>query len=414
MYALIDCDNFFVSCERIFQPKLKDRPIVVLSNNDGCVVARSYEAKALGIPMCSPFFKVEKLLKANQGMALSSNYELYANISQRVMKLIHQRFANIEIYSIDEAFVLLPPNNNHTQLALEIRNQILKEIGISVSIGIAPTKTLCKIAGDYAKKNEKICFLDTIDKISSLLQSLEIINVWGIGRRTAQKLNYIGIFTAQDLQTAPLKMIRKAFGISVEKTVLELNQTPCLEINTQEQQQSIISSRSFEFEIKDFEQLKAIIAEFVDSACLRLRHQNSIASGLITYVSSNRFNLHHEQYQNSALISLESPSNNTAKFMAAMQKGLKQIYRSDIFYKRAGVTLVNIEDISAPQPDFWVNPQISQKEQNLMQAFDNINAKMGRKSIYFGAQAAGVKHYIRREFKSSGYTTSWDELAVVS
>lgn len=413
MYALIDCDNFFVSCERIFQPRLKNCPVIVLSNNDGCVVARSYEAKAIGIPMCAPFFKIEKLLHSHQGIALSSNYELYADISNRVMSIIHQNFANIEIYSIDEAFVVLPDNIPYEEAAIVIRNQILKEIGISVSIGIAPTKTLCKIAGDYAKKNNKIYFLNDEQQIIRRLQNLEVINIWGVGKNTAQKLNFMGIFNGEELRTSPLKMIRHSFGISLEKTVMELNGHPCLEVNNEEAQKSIISSRSFEFEIKDFERLEQIIAEFIDSACFRLRQQHSLAQGVIVYVSSNRFNNHHKQYQNSILVSLDHPSNNTAKFIHSMHLGLKQIYRDDIFYKRAGITLVNIQPQDNLQADLLSNPKNPERELKLMKAFDAINIKLGRKSIYFGTQAAGIKHYIRREFKTSGYTTSWDGLAIV-
>lgn len=413
MYALIDCDNFFVSCERIFQPRLKNRPVVVLSNNDGCVVARSYEAKALGIPMCVPFFKIEKAFKNNNGVALSSNYELYADISARIMNLMHNQFGNIEVYSIDEAFVKFPDNIPYLESALAFRNQILKQIGISVSIGIAPSKTLCKIAGEYAKKHNKVFFLDNPQLISGLLKNLDVVDIWGIGRHTARKLNFMGIFNGEELRNAPLKMIRKSLGINVEKTVMELNRIPCLEIESQEQQKSIISSRSFENEVQGLEELQTIIAEFVDSACLRLRHQNSLAQGIIVFASSNRFKLNQPQYYNSALVGLKQPSNNTAKFMQAMHQGLKQIYRPDIFYKRAGVTLVNIEDICYPQGDFLEDRREAVKEQKLMRAFDSINAKLGRKSIFFGTQAAGVKHYIKREFKSSGYTTSWDGLAVV-
>lgn len=413
MYALIDCDNFFVSCERIFQPKLKDRPVVVLSNNDGCVVARSYEAKALGIPMCAPYFKIEKAFRNNNGIALSSNYELYADISKRIMSLMRQQFRDVEIYSIDEAFVKFPDNIPYQETALNFRRKILKQIGISVSVGIAPSKTLCKIAGDYAKKHDKIFFLNDEKAVSEHLKHLDVIDIWGIGRHTARKLNFIGIFNGEELRTAPLKMIRKSFGINVEKTVMELNRIPCLEIDSEEQQKSIISSRSFESDIRGLEKLEAVIAEFVDSACLRLRRQNSLAAGIIVFVASNRFKTNQPQYYNSTLVSLEQPSNNTAKFMQAMHHGLKQIYRPDIYYKRAGVTLVNIEDVNRPQTDFLLDKQSSLKEQKLMQAFDAINARLGRKSIFFGTQAAGVKHYIKREFKSSSYTTSWEGLALV-
>ena len=413
MFALIDCDNFFVSCERIFQPNLKNRPVVVLSNNDGCVVARSYEAKALGIPMACPFFKIEKMFRAAGGIALSSNYELYADISQRIMSLIREEFQNLEIYSIDEAFVKLPENNNYEQLAIKFREKILKQIGVSVSIGIAKSKTLCKLAGEYAKTRDKVFYLQNEKDISDLLQKTEVENIWGVGRHIAQRLRFMGIFTGEELRLAPKDLIRKTFGINTEKTVMELNGFPCLEMENTPQQKSIISSRSFEKEITDFIELEQIISEFVDSACLRLRKQKSLAGGIITYISSNRFNPQAKQYQNSVLVSLPFPSNNTAKFLQAMKEGLKQIFLEGIAYKRAGVTLTDIKGENEPQTDFFAPKQENEKEKKLMKAFDDINAKLGKKSIYFGIQKNGVQHYIKREFKSRNFTTSWDDLAIV-
>ncbi len=413
MYALIDCDNFFVSCERIFQPRLKGRPVVVLSNNDGCVVARSYEAKDLGIPMGIPFFKIENMFKSAGGIALSSNYELYADISRRIMSLIRQEFGNLEIYSIDEAFVRLPDNTALGRTAADFHDKILRYVGVSVSIGIAPTKTLCKIAGEYAKKHRKIYILNNKELISAHLQRLDVADIWGIGHHTARKLNFIGIFTGEELRTAPLKMLRAAFGINLEKTALELNGRACLNISEEENSKSIICSRSFETEISTPERLEQIIAEFVDSACLRLRQKNAVAGGICVYISSNRFNPKHIQYQNSTVINLETPGNNTARFLHAMHLGLRQIFRPGILYKRAGITLLGLQKDNTLQPDLLSPTPQNDKERSLMRAFDAINAKLGRKSIYFGIQASGIKHYIRRRLKSSSYTTSWDGLAVV-
>ena len=414
MFALIDCDNFFVSCERIFQPNLKNRPIVVLSNNDGCVVARSYEAKALGIPMAAPFFKIEKQFKAAGGIALSSNYELYADISQRIMSLIRDEFQNLEIYSIDEAFVHLPEKGDYFKIAQDFHNKILKYIGVSVSIGVAPTKTLCKLAGEYAKTHGKVFVLTEQNIISQMLQQTDVEQIWGIGKHSAQKLNFMGIFTGEDLRLAPRALLRKSMGINAEKTALELNSLPCLEAENDPRQKTIISSRSFEKEISDFNQLEQIISEFVDSACLRLRNQKSLATGIITYIASNRFNQNQIPYQNSILISLAAPSNNTAKFIKAMKLGLQQIYRADIAYKRAGVTLTEIQDENLPQYDLLRPQEENGKERKLMAAFDEINRKIGKKSVYFGIQKSGVQYFIRRNHKSRNFTTSWDDLASAS
>lgn len=410
MFMLIDCDNFFVSCERIFQPKLKNRPVVVLSNNDGCVVSRSYEAKALDIPMCCPFFKIENFFKRNNGIALSSNYELYADISRRVMALLHFRFGEIETYSIDEAFVKVSDRNNFFTLASNLRQDILNQIGIPVSIGIAKTKTLCKIASKTAKKNFKLCQLTTEPLLSETLAATDIQDIWGVGRRLASRLRCLGIFNGQELAHAPLKMIRTAFGLPLEKTVLELNQTPCLDIEPPEMAKSLISSGSFEVEIQNYDQLKQNLAEFVDCACLRLRRQQALANGIWTELHSNRFNPNRPRYDNARFVSLDQPSDNTADFMNAMKRGLDAIYRPDCWYKRAGVTLVGLEAANSEQQNWLVDRRRIERGHALMQTFDEINRKHGRKTIFFAAQTPKAKSYLKREFKSPNFTTSWNEL----
>ncbi len=413
MYFLIDCDNFFVSCEKVFQPRLKNRPVVVLSNNDGCVVSRSYEAKALGIPMCAPWFKIEQMFKAAGGVALSSNYELYADMSKRVMQLLENYFGKIEIYSIDEAFAQTGDNQDLLHTALTIRNQILTQTGISVSVGVAPSKTLCKVASEQAKKLSfaKVCLLTEQSTISQALQTLDVGDVWGIGRKLVKKLNFMGIFTAAELAAAPQAQIRQSFGITTAKTQQELNGISCLKAEDNPAQKSIICSRTFEAEIKDFAKLAQVISEFVDNACLRLREQNSLAGGIIVFIATNRF--HEQTYNNSKLISLSEASCHTAKFIKAMIEGLKCIYNPHFSYKRAGVMLTDISDVNTPQTDFWVSKQSQNKDTSLMQTIDDLNRKLGRKTLYFGTQAQGIKHYIKREFKSRSYTTSWTELPLV-
>lgn len=414
MYFLIDCDNFFVSCEKVFQPRLKNRPVVVLSNNDGCVVSRSYEAKALGIPMCAPWFKIEQMFKAAGGIALSSNYELYADMSKRVMQLLENYFGKIEIYSIDEAFAQNEDKQDLLHTALTIRNQILTQTGISVSVGVAPSKTLCKVASEQAKKLTlaKVSLLTEQLAITHALQKLDVGDVWGIGRKLVKKLNFMGIFTAAELANAPQAQIRQSFGITTAKTQQELNGISCLKAEDNPAQKSIICSRTFEAEIKDFAKLVQVISEFVDNACLRLREQNSLAGGIIVFIATNRF--HEQTYNNSKLISLSAPSCHTAKFIKAMIEGLKSIYNPHFSYKRAGVMLTDISDINTPQTDFLVSEKTQNKDTSLMQTIDNLNRKLGRKTLYFGTQAQGIRHYIKREFKSRSYTTSWEELPLVN
>lgn len=415
MFFLVDCDNFFVSCERIFQPALKNRPVVVLSNNDGCVVSRSYEAKALGIPMCSPYFKIENFFTAHNGIALSSNYELYADISSRIMTLLRSEFSSIEIYSIDEAFVRVNDHPRLEQQAIDLRNRILQQIGISVSIGIAATKTLSKIAGDIAKKKtgDKVCLFTDPHLIKERLLQTDVIDIWGVGRRLNARLNFLGIFNAWELHQAPLKMIRKSFNINLEKTVLELNGTPCLEIAEEETQQTLVTSRSFEHDISDFETLRRIISEFTDAACFRLREQNAVARGIVVFLKTNRFDTFHEQANTSYYVALPAPTAHTGKFIRAMEFGLAQIHRPDLSYKSAGVMLCEIQSLSSLQNNLFDDLSSCSKDQKLMDAFDRLNHKLGKKTLYFGTQAAGVRHYIRRDRRSHSYTTSWDDLAVV-
>lgn len=415
MFMLIDCDNFFVSCERIFRPGLKNRPVVVLSSNDGCVIARSYEAKALDIPMGVPFFKVKSFLEKHNGTWLSCNHELYSSISARVMNLIRSYFPEMEIYSIDEAFVRIDDREDYIRVALMIRQAVLKQIGISVSVGIAPSKTLCKLAGDLAKKQSvgKIFALTTPADILPRLQQLDIKDVWGIGRHLNKKLNFMGIFTAADLVKAPLKMLRAKFGITLERTVRELNGISCVEMEEAEHQKSILCSRSFESELNNYEQIRTAIAEFVDSAARRLRGQQALAGGIITFICTNRFRNDRPQYSNSQLICLPEPSNNTARFLQAMDKGLKQIYRPAFRYKRAGIILTDIRAEDDPQTDFFQTPQASLKERRLMQVFDELNNRMGKRTVYFGLQPPKQISFARHDFCSPCYTTRWNELAAV-
>lgn len=415
MYILIDCDNFFVSCERAFQPHLQNRAVVVLSNNDGCVVARSNEAKKLGIAMGSPYFKIAEDLRAQGGLALSSNYELYADMSQRVMNLIKERFPNLEIYSIDEAFAEVKETNNLVEEALSLRNTILQQTGISVSIGIAPSKTLCKIAGERAKPltRDKVCYFHDAETTAKILSEVEVGDVWGIGRNLKPRLNFLGIFTAQDLVRAPAGLIRRHFGINLEKTVMELQGISCLAHEHNGEQQSLMCSRSFEHEVQTFEELRRILGEFTDSACQRLRRQGGEAGGIIVYLSTNRFSKNEEFYQNSSFIGLNRASALTSKFLKAMEQGLREIYREGKHYKRAGITLTEIRKRGAGQRNLFETEADENREQKLLQAVDDLNEKLGAKTIRFGSLSQEIKHFIRREHRSQSYTTSWQELLKV-
>ena len=411
---LVDCDNFFVSCEKLFQPGLNGRPIVVLSNNDGCVVSRSYEAKGMGIPMGAPYFKIEKQLRAAGGAALSSNYELYADMSRRLMGHLRNVFSSVDVYSIDEAFIDIGTAADYQKLGQQLQQSIGREIGIPVSIGIAATKTLCKIAGDKAKKQDKVAVLIRDEEIDRELAQTDVIDVWGVGRHLCRKLNFRGIFTALELKNYDLGRLRQVFGLNLERTAQELRQISCLDDHAEDEtQQSIISSRSFDVEVCHYERLKAILAEFVDNACLRLREQQATARGIAVFIETNRFD-RQPLYQKQILVPLEHPSALTSRFVQAMAAGLAQIFQPGRRYKRAGIMLSGVRPATDPQEDFWENRNAVDKEQKLMAAVDAINHKMGRKTLFLGSQAPGLQHYIRRNHKSPSYTTDWQALPLVS
>ena len=410
---LVDCDNFFVSCERIFKPSLKGRPVVVLSNNDGCVVSRSYEAKALQIPMGCPFFKIADFFKSRNGIALSSNHELYADISGRLMSFLKNYFKQIEIYSIDEAFIRLNDCEATESTAAFVRNALLRHIGIPVSIGIAPSKTLAKIAGILAKKKaeDKWQILTDPDIIDRQLQLLKVADIWGIGRRNAEKLNFLGIFNALELKNTPLGILRTGFGLPIIKTVMELNGNDCIGLEPDRPQQSIMISRSFESEISSLKKLKQIIAEFTDHACLCLRRQNSLSGGIVTLLETNRFR-RETYYSNQILISLPRPSNYTASFIRAAHRGLEQIFRPQYAYKRAGIILVDICGLEKSR-DLFANTSAAQKEQRLMAAVDELNHRLGKKTLFFGSQTIETFNHIKKAPYPQKFMTFLEKLPAV-
>lgn len=412
MFLLVDCDNFFVSCERIFQPSLKNRPVVVLSNNDGCIIARSNEAKALGIPMGYPYFKVKHDFQAQKGISLSSHPALYADISRRVMSLLRSLYSSVEVYSIDEAFLTLSEEADPEQEALLMHRTILQQMGLSVSIGIAPTKTLCKAAVDIAKKmpTDKICLLTEEEKIKSALKEKDVGDLWGIGRRTAAKLRFMGYINALEFREAPSFLIRKKLGIAIEQVRAELNGLPCKEIMHEETQKSYICSRSFDNGIYGMENLKSIIAGFVDNVCRRMRRQKAVADALTVFIETNRFQ-RETYYQNARTEVLFESTDNTAKFMEALSEGLPKIYRPHLAYKRAGVMLSGVESLSSLQGNLFVPPSEDVREKNLMRTFDVLNKKMGASTVFFGTQFQSVKAF--SEKKTTTYTTGWNTLAEV-
>ena len=421
--ALVDCNNFYVSCERLFNPKLEGVPVVVLSNNDGMAVSRSNEAKALGIRMADPWFKMKDIAERHGVIAFSSNYTLYGDISARVMAVLSEFSPNQEVYSIDECFLDLSGFKRETlfDYGQQIRKTVKQYVGIPVCVGIAETKTLAKLANHCAKKKfagkDGVCDFGRYSKqqISKLFSTVEVGEVWGIGSQITKKLATINITTAEGLRTANVDMIRKQFSIVVARTVNELNGIPSIELDEAgTPRQQIMVSRSFGQTVERLEDLSESVATFASRAAEKLRGDGSVASSVCIYVRTNPFKEKEPQYQKSLIVPLFTPTDDTLKLVGAALSGLKSIYKSGYQYKKTGVLLMGLQPKGSVQPTLFDDPVEQLKSDNLMHVMDEINQKMGKDSV--GIAAAGIKQRwaMRREMKSPNYTTSWEELPVVS
>ena len=426
LFALVDCNNFYASCERVFRPDLEGRPVAVLSNNDGCIVARSAEVKAIGIPMGTPFFKVRALLRQHDVQVFSSNYELYGDLSARVMAALSRFSPDVEVYSIDEAFLGLDGFDGwdleaHAQ---ELRATIKQWTGIPVSVGIAPTKTLAKLAAERAKKNPALGGVVMLcDRVvtESALQATPVGDVWGIGRRWTQRFKTLGVYTAFDFASQSEYWVRKKMGVTGARTQLELLGQPCFDLEEQPQdRKSCVASRSFSYPVTEFEGLKGAVATFAARACERLRQGGLMAEQVNIFALTDRFNKTQPQYQASATMALDSPSNLTADVTRAAVSALRQAYRPGYRYKKAGVMLLGLAPARAQQPTLFSPSQTNQdKAARLQQALDRLNGaqKGGRDVVRLGASGFDLKKqggwHLRREHSSPRYTTSWTELRTV-
>jgi DNA polymerase V len=419
--ALVDCNNFYVSCERMFIPRLEGKPVVVLSNNDGCAVARSNEVKSLGIKMGEPWFKMKDIAKKHGIIAYSSNYTLYGDLSARVMSILSTFSPKQEIYSIDECFLDL--DGFDPQLLMEygqkIRQAVKSNVGIPVCVGIADTKTLAKLANDCAKKtlagNDGVCDFGRLDKqqLSTLFASISVGEVWGVGSRIAERLGNIGIDTIEALRRADPEYIRQQFSIVLERTVKELNGIPCIELEeVGTPRQQIMVSRSFGSEVTKLEDLSESVAYFTTRAAEKLRHDGSVAASLCVYVRTNPFKEDVPQYQRSMIVPLFQPTDDTTKLVSASLMGLKAIYRSGYRYKKTGVLLMGLQSKGTVQATLFDDPETQARSDSMMNVMDSINRKMGQGSMTIAA--SGIRHCwaMRREMKTPNYTTDWNELPV--
>lgn len=417
--ALVDCNNFYVSCERVFNPKLEGVPIVVLSNNDGCAVARSAEVKALGIKMGEPWFRIEKLAKQHGVIAYSSNYALYGDMSARVMSLLSTFSPKQEIYSIDECFLDLDgfAPASLMRYGQKIRNAVKKNVGIPVCVGIADTKTLAKLANHCAKKEyageHGVCNfgLLTDEQRSDLFTKIPVGDVWGVGRRTKEALESLSINCVEDLRRADTKQIRQQFSIVLERTVKELNGIPCIELDeVGTARQQIIVSRSFGTPVMNLDDLSESVAYFTTLAAEKLRHDRSVTSTLCVQIRTNPFSEKEPQYQRAKVVALSSPTDDTIKLVNAAIRGLNAIYRPGFRYKKSGVLLMALQPKELVQPTLFDDSAEQSRSDNMMRVLDSINNKMGDGTLTIAASGIAKRWAMRRECKSPSYTTKWDEL----
>ncbi|WP_299511132.1 Y-family DNA polymerase [uncultured Limnohabitans sp.] len=412
--ALVDCNNFYVSCERIFRPDLARVPMVILSNNDGCVVSRSNEAKALGIKMGQPWFECQPLAEAHGILALSSNYALYADMSNRVMNILRDFSPQCEVYSIDECFVDLTGSPRLRELSYAMRERVGRWTGMPVCVGIGPTKTLAKLANHVAKKHPRSQGVFnynalTGDQKSQLLKRLPVQEVWGVGRKLTQRLALHGVCTAWDLREAHMPTLRSEFGVVLEKTQRELQETSCMPLEEAPcDKQQIISSRSFGGMVTELPVLKDALSTFVANACAKLRAQNSHAAVIQVFLQTNRFRKELPQYTPSLAVPLPYPTNDSLEVNRWAGWLCERMFKPEYQYKKAGVMLSEISPLSHHQGDLLETARPDKHK--LMQALDGLNARYGRGAVKVSTQGAYTGWQMKQERKSPNYTTSWTDV----
>ena len=416
VFALVDCNNFYASCEKLFRPDLKDTPVVVLSNNDGCVVARSREAKLLGIKMGVPVFQIKAEMQRHGILAFSSNYALYADLSSRVMRTLEEMAPRVEVYSIDEAFLDLTGIESAISLVefgQQVRERIGHWIGITVCVGIAPTKTLAKLANHAAKKypaTQGVVDLTNPDRQRRLLALVPVDDVWGVGRRLSKRLNALGITTALDLANASPRAIRDQFSVVLERTVRELNGESCIELEEiPPTKKQIVCSRSFGVKVTHFELLREAVCEYATRATEKLRKEQQQAKVLTVFIRTSPFKDNEPQYSNSASGELLIPSCDTQDFIELANHLLKRIWKDGFRYAKAGVMLSDFYDPGMFQPGLFDDVSTRSNSQQLMSVLDTIN-QSGAGKVFFAGQGTKKDWSMKREHLSPAYTTRWDQL----
>lgn len=432
MYALVDGNNFYVSCERVFRPSLNNRPVVVLSNNDGCAIARSNEAKALGIKMGAPWFQIRHLEEEAGLVALSANFALYGDLSDRMMSLAAGLGHRQEVYSIDECFVdLTGIRGNLTERSRKVRQRILQWVGIPCGIGIGPTKTMAKLAnfiaktaerkpGSYPEQHAQVCNLGVLSdqELNTLLAATDVGEVWGVGRKIGAQLQEAGIHNVLNLKQLDPAMVKRRWSVVLERTVRELQGTPCIGFEQEPAaKKEIACTRSFGQAVTDREDLQEAITEFASRAAEKLRRQNSHAGQVLSFIRTSPFRLQDKQYSRSVVVPLPRPSADSQAIVHAALTGLQAIYRPGYRYAKAGVMLMDLSPADRCQQELLLNETESPADRSaLMQVLDGMNRRYGRGTVQLGTAGLGGNERswtMRQERRTPRYTTDWEGLAVV-
>lgn len=421
MFALVDVNSFYASCETAFRPDLKGRPVVVLSNNDGCVIARNTEAKRAGVKMGDPYFRQKDLFRRYGVVCFSSNYELYADMSSRVMSTLEAMSPRCEIYSIDEAFCDLTGVRNCRALqefGQELKDAVYQNTGLAVGVGIAQTKTLAKLANHAAKKWQRqtggVVDLSNLDRQRKLMAALSVDEVWGVGRRINKKLEAMGIKTVLDLADTDIRFIRKHFNVVLERTVRELRGEPCLELEEfAPVKQEIVCSRSFGERITDYDSMRQAICSYASRAAEKLRGEHQYCRFISTFVKTSPFALNEPYYGNSASVKLLTPTQDSRDIIAAATRSLDAIWKDGHRYQKAGVMLGDFFSQGIAQLNLFDDNAPRRGSEKLMEVLDHLNAKEGKGALYFAGQGIQQQWAMKREMLSPRYTTRYEDLLQV-
>jgi len=416
-YALIDCNNFYVSCERLFDPKLEGKPVVVLSNNDGCVVSRSNEAKEIGVPMGVPYFKVAYLEKQKGLIARSSNYPLYGEMSSRVMKMLGEFAPGQEVYSIDECFLAVGGLPDAVATGRELKAAVKQSLGLPVCVGIAPSKTLAKLSNNIAKSTHRFGGVFDYTALSSekqtqVLKAMSASKVWGIGRNLTEKLQSRGIYTAYDLRESDAEQLGKLFSVVLKRTILELRGQACIGLEqVGEARKQILSSRSFGRNVFELAELEEAVAQYATRACEKLRRDRSVTSEVQVSVRTSAYA--DSTFADSKVIALPYATDDTMLLVKTAIQALRSVYQKGYTYQKASVSFGKVQPKEGRQISLFTPSGADEKSEKMMKALDAANSRWGRGTIFLAAEGIEKPWQMKAEHKSPAYTSNWNELPIV-